>query len=202
MWFAGFHSIESAAESHCSLVIGKTFTFCRKSTFLSSFFIPGRICNYTTIKCIYTHIIIPINMYIHTHSFIRSYVVYMHSTEFSEIYFIIHLVSPQIIQPINYNFGRWISPLYPLYSQHLVMSCPLEGNPSASYQWYLNKSINYDVVLIQPQNNLNIKFLNNNRTLYFEEFNEEHNGRYVCSAKNSFGSRAYSHLPTKEVFSK
>ena len=81
------------------------------------------------------------------------------------------------------------------------MSCPLEGNPAASYQWYFEKVLDYGVpdihnkVLIQPNNNLNITLLNNNRTLYFEKVNEEHNLYYICSAKNSLGNKTLYILP-------
>ena len=114
------------------------------------------------------------------------------------------LDSPQLIRsPINN--GQWISPLYPTYSQDIVMSCPLEGNPPASYQWYFEKLLDNgdtnDRVLIQPNNYLNITLLNNNRTLYFE-FKEEHNGYYVCSAKNSLGNMTHSSFPSVEVQSK
>ena len=103
------------------------------------------------------------------------------------------------------NNGQWILPLYPIYSQDLVMSCPLEGNPPASYQWYFEKSLGNskldDGVQIQPNNDLNITLLNNNRTLFIE-FKEEHNGHYICCAKNSLGNMTYSSFPPVEVQSK
>ena len=72
------------------------------------------------------------------------------------------------------------------------MSCPLKGNPPASYQWYFKKSPDDDLVLMQSPSSLNITLLNNDRTLYFEELKEEHDGYYVCSAKNFLGSKTYS----------
>ena len=111
------------------------------------------------------------------------------------------LDSPQTMQ-LSINNGEWISPLYPIYSQDLVMSCPLEGNPPASYQWYFEKSLGDgrldDAMLIQPNNNLNITLLNNNRTLFIE-FEEEHNGHYICSAKNSLGNMNHTIFPPLEV---
>ena len=87
------------------------------------------------------------------------------------------------------------------------MSCPLEGNPAASYQWYFEKLVDYgrydDGVLIQPNSKLNITFpYKNNRTLYFVEFKEEHNGHYICNAKNSLGNKNYSYFPQIRVYSK
>ena len=83
------------------------------------------------------------------------------------------------------------------------MSCPLEGNPLASYQWYFNRlshsGSNNGSVAIHGDSNLNITLLNNNRTLYFREFKEEHNGTYVCSAENLLGRTTYSHFPPVEV---
>ena len=113
--------------------------------------------------------------------------------------------------------GQWMKPLYPYYGQQLVMSCPLEGNPSASYQWYFEKRLDfekyvdgvlirynkYDVgVLIQPNNILNITLLNINRTLFFEGLHEVHNGRYTCSAKNLLGNKNYTFLRNIQVDSK
>ena len=72
------------------------------------------------------------------------------------------------------------------------MSCPLEGNPPASYHWYFEKLYDDDshihTVSIQPGNYLNITLLNNNRTLFFSGIKEEHNGYYTCNAENSLGS--------------
>ena len=103
------------------------------------------------------------------------------------------------------NNGKWISPLNPTYSQDIVISCPLEGNPAASYQWYFEKLMDngdvYNRVIIQPNSNLNITLLNNNRTLFFE-VKEEHNGYYICSAKNSLGNMTYSSFPSVEVAKK
>ena len=108
-------------------------------------------------------------------------------------------------------------PLYPYHGQKLVMSCPLEGNPSASYQWYHEKFLDFekevngvliryrgydDGVLIQQNNTLNITLLNNNRTLLFEELHEVHNGRYNCSAKNLLGNKNYTISQNVQVDSK
>ena len=73
------------------------------------------------------------------------------------------------------------------------MSCPLEGNPPASYQWYFEKALEdglyIDSVPIQPNRHSNIILLNNDRTLFFEEFKEEHNGNYSCYAENFLGNK-------------
>lgn len=86
------------------------------------------------------------------------------------------------------------------------MSCPMVGNPDALYQWYFEKQLDFseydDGVLIQPNNNLNITLISNNRILYFKEFKEEHNGKYICNAKNFLGSNNYTHFPQIEVHSK
>ena len=107
--------------------------------------------------------------------------------------------------PINY--GEWIVPQYPSYGQEIVISCPLEGNPSALYQWFYDmetdtcsKSKNRSA--IYPNNHLNITLLNNNQTLYFRKFNEDHNGCYICSAKNFLGIKTYSDFQSLEVDSK
>ena len=104
------------------------------------------------------------------------------------------------------NFGQWITPLHPSYGQHLVMSCPLEGNPTATYQWYFEKSLDYgeyeDGVQIQPNSNLNITLIYNSRILYFVEFKEEHNGHYICNAKNFLGNKNYTYFPSIHVHSK
>ena len=102
-----------------------------------------------------------------------------------------YVVSPRLRSSI-FNHGQWLVPQYPSYGESVVMSCPLEGNPPASYQWYFEKS--YDNGShsqrepIQPGNYLNITLLNNNQTLFFSEIKEEHNGRYTCNAENSLGS--------------
>ena len=106
------------------------------------------------------------------------------------------------------NPEQWMIPLLPYYGQQLVMSCPLEGNPPALYQWYFEKAqhpvfeVRADGVLIQPNNTLNITLLNNNRTLFFEGLHEEHNGRYTCSAKNLLGNKNYSFPVDVQVDSK
>lgn len=117
------------------------------------------------------------------------------------------------------NPEQWMRPLHPFYGQRLVMSCPLEGNPSASYQWYFEKLLYCkeeiggvlidnkcyaDGVLIQPNNTLNITLLkiSNNRTLFFEELHEQHNGRYTCSAKNLLGNKSYTFPQDIQVDSK
>ena len=116
------------------------------------------------------------------------------------------------------NPEQWIRSLYPYYHQQLVMSCPLEGNPSASYQWYFEKSLDYegdvdgvlihdydkydDGVLIQPNGPLNITLLDNSRTLFFEELHEEHNGKYTCSAKNFLGNKNFTSPQIIQVDSK
>ena len=104
----------------------------------------------------------------------------------------IYTVSPA--QPKDINYEKWVTTLYPYYNQRFVMSCPLKGNPSASYQWYFKKFRDNDLVLMQSPKNFNITILNNNRTLYFEELKEEHNGYYVCSAKNFLGNKRFSFL--------
>ena len=105
------------------------------------------------------------------------------------------------MKPKTYNPEKWVNPLIPKYNQRVVIACPLKGNPDASYQWYLKKGLNNDVVLIQPHSNLNITFLNNNRTLYFDKFKEEHNGNYICSAKNYLGNNTH-YFPPMTVHSK
>ena len=107
------------------------------------------------------------------------------------------------------NYGEWISPLSPSYGQEVVISCPLEGNPSASYQWYFAKLLAMDTdecshnkLSIYPGNHLNITLLNNKQTLYFREFNEDHNGCYMCNAKNILENKTYSDFPTLQVNSK
>lgn len=114
------------------------------------------------------------------------------------------------------NPGQWMIPLHPSYGQQLVIHCPLEGNPSASYQWYYKKlkdceteidrvQIDYKCyvrVLIQPNNTLNITLLNNNRTLIFEALHEQHNGRYHCSANNLLGNKSYTFPQDIQVDSK
>ena len=51
------------------------------------------------------------------------------------------------------------------------MSCPLEGNPPASYQWYFKKALEdgsySDSMPIQPDRFSNITLLNNDQTLFF-----------------------------------
>ena len=90
------------------------------------------------------------------------------------------------------NDGHWVAPLFPDHGEELVISCPLEGNPPASYQWYFEKALENgsysDSVPIQPGSYRNITLLNNNQTLFFSEIKEEHNGRYTCNAENSLGS--------------
>lgn len=116
-----------------------------------------------------------------------------------DVYF---LVSPQLIQPIRCRYGEWIVPLHPSYGQEVVISCPLEGNPPASYQWYLERSNDISTngsIAIHAHSYLNITLLNNNRTLYFSEFKEEHNGTYICHAENFLAKTTYSHFPSVTV---
>ena len=130
--------------------------------------------------------------------------------------YFIYIVSPQTMQVVS--LGQWMIPLDHYYGQRLVMSCPLEGNPSASYQWYFEKRLDCeevingvvihcynifdDGVLIQTNSTLNITLLNNNRTLFFEGLHEEHNGRYTCSAKNLLGNKIYTFRRKIQVDSK
>ena len=71
------------------------------------------------------------------------------------------------------------------------MSCPLEGNPLVSYQWYFERLLDDSSfshkIQVLPDIYLNITFLNSNRTLLFREFKEEHNGYYACYAENFLG---------------
>ena len=73
------------------------------------------------------------------------------------------------------------------------MSCPLDGNPPASYQWYLEKTLEdgsySDSVPVQPSRFSKVILLNNDRTLFFWEFKEEHNGFYSCYAENFLGNK-------------
>ena len=108
-----------------------------------------------------------------------------------------YVVSPQIVQ--LKNFGQWITPLHPTSGQKVVISCPLEGNPPASYRWYFKALDHNDRVLIQPGNNLNIRLLNKNRTLYFERFEEHHNGNYICNAENFLGKMMNITSPEMKV---
>ena len=86
-----------------------------------------------------------------------------------------------------------------------MISCPLEGNPPAKYQWYFTRyeegRYSNDTVLTYP-NNYNITLLNNNQTLYIEEFHEEHNGIYACSAENFLGKSTFRRFRTIKVKSK
>ena len=108
-----------------------------------------------------------------------------------------YVVSPQIVQ--LKNFGQWITPLHPTSGQEVVISCPLEGNPLASYWWYFKALDHNDTVLIQPGNNFNIRLLNKNRTLYFERFEEHHNGNYICNAENFLGKMMNITSPEMKV---
>lgn len=97
-------------------------------------------------------------------------------------------------------------PEYPAYGQQLVITCPLEANPPASYQWYFrtlkdNGFFSDDEMLIH-QDYLNISLLNNNRTLYFDSVKEEHNGEYDCIAENSLGNGTFTNFPRVQVNSK
>ena len=63
-----------------------------------------------------------------------------------------------------------------------VISCPLEGNLSVSYQWYFAKLLamgtdqcSHNKFSIYLGNHLNITLLNNNQTLYFCEFDKDYN---------------------------
>ena len=80
------------------------------------------------------------------------------------------------------------------------MSCPLVGNPPASYQWYFEKLQDdgsySDRAPIQPANSLNITFLNNNQTL-FGQFIEERNGYYSCYAENFLGNETMYFSPLR-----
>ena len=102
--------------------------------------------------------------------------------------------------------GDWIAPLDPRYGEKTVISCPLEGNPPASYQWYFEKwpkNISHnDRMPINPGSYLNITFLNNNRTLYFNDTKEEHSGYYICSAENHLGNKTYDDLEPLYIQSK
>ena len=105
------------------------------------------------------------------------------------------------------NFGEWIVPLNPSYDEETVMSCPLDGNPSTSYKWYFEKLQNYTRshsyrVPIHPDSYLNITFLNNNRTLYFSNVKEEHNGYYTCNAENHLGNKTYDKFKLFNIQSK
>lgn len=117
-----------------------------------------------------------------------------------------YIVSPKVIhQPVNY--GEWIASLIPTYGQEIVISCPLEGNPSTSYQWYFATLLDHNICnknrsAIHPDSYLNITLYNNNRTLYFREFNEDHNGCYSCSAKNILGNATFLDFPPIQVSSK
>ena len=113
-------------------------------------------------------------------------------------------VSPKVIRSsIKFSYDQWILPLHPSYGEEVVISCPLEGNPPTSYQWYFNKYVNDDScdddrILIKEES-YNPKLLNNNRTMYFSDFKEEQNGCYICTAKNSLGSRTYMKFPQIKV---
>ena len=79
---------------------------------------------------------------------------------------------------------------------------PSRGKPPASYQWYLERSNDISTngsIAIHADSYLNITLLNNNRTLYFSEFKEEHNGTYICHAENFLGKTNYSHFPSVTV---
>ena len=97
-------------------------------------------------------------------------------------------------------------PLYPSHGQEIVASCPLEGNPPASYQWYFEHLINDTThskrIPMYPDNYPNITFLNNNRTLFFHNFEEKHNGKYLCNAENIFGHTMFEDFLPLEVHSK
>ena len=114
-------------------------------------------------------------------------------------WYIYYVVSPQIILlPLNY--GEWVDPLRSSYNEELVISCPLEGNPPAKYQWNFTRyEDGHDTVLT---NNYNVTLLNNNRTLHIEEFHEEHNGIYSCSAENFLGKSTFQRFRTIKVNSK
>ena len=112
---------------------------------------------------------------------------------------LLYVVSPQKIQ-LPFNYEEWINPIYPKYSEETVISCPLEGNPAALYQWYFTRyeeGRHSNATVLTYPNNYNVTLLNNNRTLYIGEFHEEHNGKYSCSAENFLGKNTFIYFSIK-----
>ena len=52
---------------------------------------------------------------------------------------------------------------------------------------------------IHPDSYLNITFLNNDRTLFFSEVREEHNGNYICNADNYLGNKTSDKLKLSNI---
>ncbi|XP_065910614.1 fibroblast growth factor receptor-like isoform X2 [Dysidea avara] len=97
---------------------------------------------------------------------------------------------------INRTYLPWINPLEPYYGQTLTLTCPLEGNPQASYKWYfLNETLqqrNDSFIMIDEEyresNGIFPQNSSDHRQLTIDKFLEQHNGHYFCSAENYLGS--------------
>ena len=111
-----------------------------------------------------------------------------------------HIVHPQLTanteRLINRTYLPWINPLEPYYGQTLTLTCPLEGNPQASYKWYfLNETLqqrNDSFIMIDEEyresNGIFPQNSSDHRQLTIDKFLEQHNGHYFCSAENYLGS--------------
>jgi len=100
------------------------------------------------------------------------------------------LVHPQIIHSISDTYFPFINPLVPHFGQELILTCPLESNPQASYKWYFkNESSerNDPFIMIDEEHN--------DRQVSIDEFLEEDNGRYLCSAENYLGIKNFTFPP-------
>jgi len=101
-------------------------------------------------------------------------------------------VLPKLPSSINDTYSPFINPLEIHFGQELILICPLESNPRASYKWYFkNESSDRDdsFVMIDKeyQKNNGIK-LHGDRKIIIDEFLEEDNGKYVCVAENYLGT--------------
>lgn len=93
---------------------------------------------------------------------------------------------PPVRVPLMWSEGYSSHPIFKLPYK---LTCPLEGNPPATYRWE-----RYTVDLseqLELPDNLHFEFNDSGRSWEVDELEEKHNGVYMCYASNSLGTAKY-----------
>ena len=104
---------------------------------------------------------------------------------FHLVYLLSTSADAPLFVPVPWSVG---TSKYPIISEPFRLTCPLKGNPPATYSWRKFKSLD----MAEPlEVTADLTFTNDGQTWHVESYSPQDNGLYACYASNSLGMTEY-----------